>query len=316
MAEIQREVVAREVTIPAAAETVYINVADLSSWPQFHPAAVHAETVRRDLDGVLVRHWALAGGSSVRTWESRWQFDPAARRIRFTHESPPAPLRSLEGEWTFEDRPDGACRASLSHTFTFDAADRDRTEAIAASLTRNTQELLDTARDTAARREELGSLVLSFEDSLFVAGAVRDVYTFLYEAAAWPDRLPHVSRLVLQEETPNIQFFDMETKAPDGSVHSTRSVRVCRPEHLIVYKQTVLPALLDAHTGHWRMVETPEGVLASARHTVTIKRSALPLLGEHTTVNDARRYLRRSLSVHAVRNLTLAKDYAEELAGV
>jgi len=265
MAEIQREVVAREVTIPAAAETVYINVADLSSWPQFHPAAVHAETVRRDLDGVLVRHWALAGGSSVRTWESRWQFDPAARRIRFTHESPPAPLRSLEGEWTFEDRPDGACRASLSHTFTFDAADRDRTEAIAASLTRNTQELLDTARDTAA---------------------------------------------------PNIQFFDMETKAPDGSVHSTRSVRVCRPEHLIVYKQTVLPALLDAHTGHWRMVETPEGVLASARHTVTIKRSALPLLGEHTTVNDARRYLRRSLSVHAVRNLTLAKDYAEELAGV
>jgi C7-C12 aromatase (ARO/CYC) len=33
-------------------------------------------------------------------------------------------------------------------------------------------------------------------------------------------------------------------------------------------------------------------------------------------VQDARRYLRRNLSAHSVRNLHLAKDYAEERAGV
>ncbi|MFI7146071.1 aromatase/cyclase [Nonomuraea sp. NPDC050022] len=316
MSEMQREVVVRDVTVPATAETVYAIVADLSSWPQFHPWAVHAEVCRRDISGTLVQHWALTDRAAVRTWRARWQFDPAVRRIRFTHETPPAPLRSLEGEWTFDDRPGGTCQVTLRHTMTCLPGERDQVRDLALGIERNTQELLETARDTATRWEELRSLVLSFEDRVFIAGSIHDAYTFLYEAGAWPDRIPHVSRLVLEEPSPGIQFFDMDTKAPDGSTHSTRSVRVCRPHHLIVYKQTVLPALLDAHTGHWSFLETPEGVLASARHTVTIKRSALGLLGDTATVSDARRYLRRALSIHSVRNLNLAKDHAEEPAGV
>ncbi|MFI6317041.1 aromatase/cyclase [Nonomuraea sp. NPDC050556] len=316
MWEMQSEVVAREITVPAPAETLYAIVADVSSWPQFHPSAVHAEVCLRDLSGTLIRHWALADHESVRTWRARWQFDPAANRIRFAHETPPAPFRSLSGEWAFADLPDGSCQVTLRHTLTFLPGDRERAEAMVAVVARNTQELLDSARDAATRREELRSLVLSFEDRVFIAGSIRDVYTFLYEANEWPDRIPHVSRLALEQPAPDIQFFDMDTKAPDGSTHSTRSVRVCRPNHLIVYKQIVLPALLDAHTGHWSFLETPEGVLASARHTVTIKRSALGLLGDEATLSDARRYLRRALSIHSVRNLNLAKEYAEELAGV
>ncbi|BFO18355.1 hypothetical protein SHKM778_47430 [Streptomyces sp. KM77-8] len=56
-------------------------------------------------------------------------------------------------------------------------------------------------------------------------------------------------------------------------------MRVCLPGNKIVYKQISLPALLDGHTGHWVFTETPEGVVAHARHTATIKPSALPLLG-------------------------------------
>jgi C7-C12 aromatase (ARO/CYC) len=316
MSDTQREVVTLDVTVPATPETVYGIVADLSSWPQYHPPAIHAEVCHRDVSGVLVQHWAVVDRTTVRTWKARWQFDPGSHRIRFAHETPPAPLLALDGEWAFDAEPGNTCRVTLRHTLSYAPGDGERARDLAASVARNTQELLETARDTATRRAELRSLVLSFEDTVYIAGSVRDAYAFLYEAGAWPDRLPHVFRLDLEETTPGIQFFDMQTKAPDGSMHTTRSVRICRPHHLIVYKQTVLPALLDAHTGHWSLLETPEGVLASARHTVTIKRSALGLLGADATLQDARRYLRRSLSTHSVRNLHLTKDYAEELAGV
>jgi len=159
-------------------------------------------------------------------------------------------------------------------------------------------------------------LTISFADPLFIGGALSDVYRFLYEADKWPQRVDHVSRIVLTEDTPNVQFFDMDTRTPDGSSHTTRSVRLCFPEELIVYKQIKLPALLDAHTGHWKFTVTREGVVAEARHTATIKPSALSILGPGTTVEDARRYLRRVLSANSLNSLRCAKAYAEERAGV
>ncbi|BFO18369.1 hypothetical protein SHKM778_47570 [Streptomyces sp. KM77-8] len=89
-------------------------------------------------------------------------------------------------------------------------------------------------------------------------------------------------------------------------------MRVCLPGNKIVYKQISLPALLDGHTGHWVFTETPEGVVAHARHTATIKPSALPLLGEGTTVADARKYLRRVLSTNSLQTLRYAQQFAEE----
>ncbi|PZM97533.1 MAG: aromatase, partial [Actinobacteria bacterium] len=68
-------------------------------------------------------------------------------------------------------------------------------------------------------------------------------------------------------------------------------------------------------TGHWRFSPTEEGLIVAARHTVTVKPSALEVLGPGTTVADARRYLRRVLSANSMKNLYLAKTYAEERAG-
>jgi len=113
-----------------------------------------------------------------------------------------------------------------------------------------------------------------------------------------------------------VQFFDMDTRTPDGASHTTRSVRLCFAPDLIVYKQIRLPKLLDAHTGHWKLDSTPEGTVATARHTATIKPSALSLLGPDTTVAGARRYLRRVLSANSLNTLRRAKDFAEERAGV
>jgi hypothetical protein len=153
-------------------------------------------------------------------------------------------------------------------------------------------------------------LVISFEDPLFIAGSKDDVYEFLYAADKWPERVPHVTALSMTEDQPGVQFFDMDSVTPEGRAHTTRSVRICRPKK-IVYKQISLPKLLDAHTGHWQFAETPEGVTVTARHTATIKPSALDLLGENTTVADARRYLRRVLSTNSLQTLRHAQTYAE-----
>jgi C7-C12 aromatase (ARO/CYC) len=83
-----------------------------------------------------------------------------------------------------------------------------------------------------------------------------------------------------------------------------------------VYKQIHLPKLLTGHTGHWKFTPTREGFILGARHTATIKPSALPILGEGTSILDARKYLRRVLSSNSMGNLRLSKTFSEERAGV
>ena len=55
------------------------------------------------------------------------------------------------------------------------------------------------------------------------------------------ERLPHVARVVLTEDTPGLQFLEMDTRTKDGSTHTTKSVRVCFPDTRIAYKQITLP---------------------------------------------------------------------------
>lgn len=304
-----------EIEIAASADVVYDLIADVEGWTQLHPPAIEAEFLERGDGEDLIRHWALVDNDAARSWQVRRHLDPRRRVIRYQHEPAEQPFHRIGGDWTVEPRGDQAM-VRMRHEFEAVAEDAATVDWIAANLRRGSEAYLATLRDAAERRDELADLIISFEDQLFVAGDVKDVYDYLYAADKWPDRIPHVSRLFLTEPAPGVQFFDMDTCTPDGATHTTRSVRICHAPHLIVYKQTRLPALLDAHTGHWRFTETAEGVIAEARHTATIKPSALSVLGEGTTVPDARRYLRRVLSANSMSNLRLAKEYAEERAGV
>nr|WP_272921945.1 aromatase/cyclase [Streptomyces sp. SID3915] len=301
------------ITIDADVETVFDLVADVARWPQFHLSAVHAETVHANEKGELVKYWALDGDAAVRTWQTVRRTDRPGRRITFAHMEARPPATELRGEWVFTELAPDRTRVELSHQVGA-PADADLGP-LPDGLAQDSEDCLTTLRDTAERHADLDELVVSFTDPLFIAGSVEDAYDYLYRADLWPERIPHVVGLAMTEDEPNVQFFDMDTKGPDGSTHTVRSVRICLPSRLIVYKQISLPAMLDAHTGHWRFTETPEGVVAEARHTSTIKRSALTQLGGATTVGEARRYLRRLLSGNSMSNLRLAKAYAEERAG-
>ncbi|MEU1607202.1 aromatase/cyclase [Micromonospora matsumotoense] len=289
-------------------------VADLAGWSQLHRPAVHAEDLGRDASGDLVQRWYVTGFDTVRTWRERRTTEEGGRRIAFTHEPAEPPFADVRGAWTFDGQPDGSTVAVLRVEFALRDADPAEATRQVDLLRQDSRAELETLRYAAEHRDELSELIISFEDPLFVAGSVSDAYTYLYEADKWPDRIPHVVRLAMTEEVPNIQFFDMDTVSADGSEHTTRSVRICLPNRKIVYKQTQPPATMTAHAGHWVFTETPEGLILGARHTCTIRPEGLHLLGEGTTVTKARRYLRKVLSANSMGNLRLAKSYAEERA--
>ncbi len=312
--EAEKYFIQDEVRVAAPAEVVRGLVADVVGWTQLHPLAVHAEILADDGVEQLIQHWEAVGDHAVRTWWTRRRQEADGSRISFTHESVEAPFTSLSGVWTFAEQ-GGRTLVKLSHEFTVVHEAQDRGDELVALLREGDQSCLATLAHAAEHREELDRLIVSFTDPLFIAGDIKDVHDFLWEAGKWATRIPHVAGLTLEQPSPDVQFFDMDSSAFDAPAHTTRSVRVAVEPGIVVYKQTRLPALLDGHTGHWKLTRTPEGVIAEVRHTVTIKPSALHTLGAGTTVQDARNYVRQVLGATSLNTLRLAKAYAEERAG-
>ncbi|MFI5662055.1 aromatase/cyclase [Streptomyces sp. NPDC051684] len=300
-------------TVRAPADTVYALVADVTRWPETFPPTVHAEVVERSGDAELIRLWATANGTA-KTWTSRREHDSAGRRVTFRQERSQHPVGGMGGAWIVEPLSAHECRVRLLHDFhaaTDDPADLDWIKQAVDRNSASELAALKTAAEAAGADEPL-----TFEDTVTVDGSGKDVYDFLNEAQLWRERLPHVARVTLDEDEPGLQVLEMDTRTKDGSSHTTRSVRVCRAATSIVYKQTVLPALMTLHTGRWLIEELDGGrVLVTSRHTVRINTDNIAaVLGADATVDTARTFVRTALSGNSLATLNLAKTHAEGLA--
>ncbi|WTE15736.1 aromatase/cyclase [Streptomyces uncialis] len=302
------------VDVAAPADQVYALIEDVGGWPEVFPPTVHAECVERTGNAEVIRLWATANGTA-KTWTSRREHDPERRSITFRQERSQHPVGGMGGEWVVEPVSATACRVRLLHDFfaaTDDPADLDW---ISRAVDRNSGSELAALKT----RAELGGpdQLITFEDSVTVDGGAKDVYDFLNEAQRWADRLPHVARVELTEDTPGLQTLEMDTSTKDGSVHTTRSVRVCSPHRTIVYKQHVLPALMTLHTGRWLIEERAgAGVSVTSRHTVRINTERVhEVLGQDADVRTARELVQKALSGNSMVTLLAAKAFAEGAAG-
>ncbi|MEV4636614.1 aromatase/cyclase [Actinoplanes sp. NPDC049548] len=302
--------VQHEITIAAPPAAVYEIIRDVAAWPLHFAPTVHAERVFGDDRAERIRIWATANGE-IKTWTSWRTLDPEAFRITFRQEVSQPPVASMGGAWQLSELPGGGTLVTLTHDFRAVGDDPGGIEWITAAVDRNSTQELAGLKATV---ENAGPEAFTFEDSLYIDGGVADVYDFLYQAARWPDRLPHVARMRVTENTPNLQLMEMDTSTRDGSVHTTTSVRVCFPPDRIVYKQIATPALMTLHTGEWVLTPTGAGVTATSRHTVRIKAEAVEaVLGQGATVDDARAYIRKALGTNSSATLSHAKEYAEGL---
>ncbi|MFF0000817.1 aromatase/cyclase [Streptomyces avermitilis] len=303
------------ITAAAAPQTVYALLADAARWPVNFSPTIHVEQLERP-EGKSgterIRIWALAG-DAVKAWTSRRELNPEGLRISFQQEVSRPPVKSMSGAWTLEALPDGGTEITLDHSYQAIDGDPAAPAWIADVTDRNSRAELANLKSLAEQAATQLARQLTFEDTLVVEGGrVGDAYAFLYEASRWPGRLPHVSRMDLVEDEPGVQVMEMDSITAAGDRHTTKSVRVCFAGERIVYKQTVVPPLLAAHTGEWRVVAVDGGVAITSQHTVVINPEAVAgVLGDTATVADALEFARTALTGNSRITLEHARAFAQ-----
>ena len=303
--------VEHEISVAAPAETVYRFIADVENWPRIFPPTIHVEQVERGEREERIQIWATANGEA-KNWTSRRVLDPDGLRIDFRQEVSTHPVAAMGGTWIIEPVSATGSRIRLLHDYRAVDDDPESLKWIDEAVDRNSRSELAALRTNVERVHAEAELTFSFEDSVDVAGSAKDVYDFIDEAHLWSERLPHVATVRLTEDTPGLQTLEMDTRAQDGSVHTTKSYRVTFPHHRIAYKQVTLPALMTLHTGYWTFTETATGVTASSQHTVTLNTENIArILGADATVADARAYVQNALSTNSRATLGHAKAHAK-----
>ncbi|MFJ3631543.1 aromatase/cyclase [Streptomyces sp. NPDC090112] len=304
--------VEHEITVEAPAEAVYRLIAEVGNWPRIFPPTIYVDHLERDGDQERIRIWATANGEA-KNWTSRRTLDPKGLCIDFRQEVSTPPVASMGGRWIIEPLTAMSSRIRLLHDYRAIDDDPAGLEWIDQAVDRNSRSELAALKGNVERAQLEDELTFSFEDTIRINGSVKDVYDFINEAHLWPERLPHVASVQLDEEQPGLQALQMDTRAKDGSTHTTKSYRVCFPHQRIGYKQVTLPALMTLHTGYWTFQEVEDGqVAASSQHTVVLNTENITrILGAEASVADAREYVHTALSTNSLATLGHAKNYAE-----
>jgi aromatase len=299
------------IKVQAPAVEVYQLIADVMHWPQIFPPSVHVEYLQRSGSQERIQIWATAN-NEAKTWTSRRELDPIGLRVEFRQERSTPPVGAMGGTWIVEPVSEDESYVRLLHDYRPVDDDPAKLEWIDKAVDRNSQFELAALKVNAEQMSRSAELLLSFDDSVQVDGSAKDVYDFINEAHLWSERLPHVARVLLQEDIPGLQVLEMDTCTKDGSVHTTKSVRVTFPRERIAYKQVQTPPLMKLHTGLWTFRETDDGVTATSQHTVIINESNIStVLGADAGVENARTFVRNALSTNSLATLSHAKDYAE-----
>ncbi|MEU8027631.1 aromatase/cyclase [Streptomyces sp. NPDC049099] len=303
--------VEHEITVSAPAAAVYRLIAEVQNWPRIFPPTIYVDHVERSGQEERIRIWATANGEA-KNWTSRRRLDPEGLRIDFRQEVSTPPVASMGGAWLIEPVSETESRIRLLHDYRAVDDDPDGLAWIDEAVDRNSRSELAALKENVERAHAAAELTFSFVDTVQIAGSAKDVYDFINEADRWQERLPHVAKVRLEEETPGLQTLEMDTRAKDGSTHTTKSYRVTFPHQKIAYKQVTLPALMTLHTGIWTFEENEQGVAASSQHTVVLNTENITrILGPEAGVPEAREYVQTALSTNSRATLGHAKAYAE-----
>ena len=304
--------VEHEITVAAPAQDVYRRLAEVQTWPQTFPPTLYVDHLERGERAERIRIWATANGEP-KSWTSRRTLDPDGLRIDFRQEVSTPPVAAMGGAWVIEPLSPTGSRVRLLHDYRAVDDDPDGLAWIEQAVDRNSRSELAALKVNVELAAASGDLTFSFTDTVEIDGAAADAYDFIDQAGEWAQRLPHVARVRLTEEPAGLQVLEMDTRAKDGSTHTTKSYRVTFPRHRIAYKQVTLPGLLNLHTGIWTFTDDGAGgSTASSQHTVVLKAEAIQrILGADATVADARAYVHSALSTNSLATLGHAKAYAE-----
>lgn len=308
--------------VAAPAEAVYALLADAVRRPLYSPAVVHVERMDAEGDRERLRVWELIGGA-VRC--SLWArvCHPGERRIEFWRLRGEGSTGSLAGQWTVRQSAGGHCVVSVAHEFTLAGTPHGggggEGAGDAPAAVDSARAALESVRRIAESAHGPRQLAFTFRESVRVEGPGEVVYDFLYRAAGWAGRVPHVRHVELSEPSPGIQALDYGLRLPGGTVRGASSLRLCFPHAgRIVHKQTTPWAPVAAHTGEWSVLPDEHGVRVIAEHTVLLDPGVLPD-GEHARedaegeagIGAVRVRVRESIGQASLAILEQARRHAE-----
>ncbi|MET8976879.1 aromatase/cyclase [Streptomyces sp. NPDC004539] len=289
-----------EIEVEASPSAVYELITNVSLWPVIFRPTVHTEVLERTARGDRFEIWATLAGSEVSAWRSRRAFDAAGWRVTFgqDHENPL--FGRMGGGWTCVPLAGGRTRVVLEHRCTPPPDRAGARERIVRDLDTNGAAELDALRTVSVLPGGFDRWRSTFTESVELAGPAKAAREFVWDADRWPERLPHVAGLDLVEQPGGAQEMTMETRAPDGSVHTTRSVRLLLPDGSIVYKQTRPPRALLGHSGRWDFRSGPAGSSMSSTHTVLLDPAgAAEVFGAGVPAREAVHRVRTALSANS-----------------
>ena len=195
-------------------------------------------------------------------WTSIRNLDPDRLTVQFRQGKSSPPIGAMSGEWIVEGQPDGGSLVRLLRNFSAIDDDPAALRWIANATDRNSQTELATLKAAAEQADERDSLIVQWGDSVPSTGAADDAYEFVWNAREWPSRLPHVSKMTLEEPEPNVQVMEMDTVTKDGSAHTTKSIRVGFPR----WRSVQADDAADAAVGAYRPLSDrrhPRGLLTN-----------------------------------------------------
>ncbi|GAQ51146.1 aromatase/cyclase [Streptomyces acidiscabies] len=301
-----------ETEVDAPPSTVYDLITDVSLWPVIFRPTVHTEVLERTPQGDRFQIWATVAGGEVSTWRSRRTFDAAARRVTFRQDHDNPLFGLMGGGWSCLPLAGGRTEVVLEHSFVPPPDQADARERIARTLDANGAAELEALRTASTLPGGLGAWLVTFTETIGLTGTADAARAFIWDADRWPERLPHVAGLDLLEQPGGAQDMTMRTRAPDGTVHTTRSLRLLLPDGSIVYKQTRPPRALLGHSGRWAFDTDPSGSSTiTSTHTFLLDPAgAADVYGPDVPAPEAAQRVRTALAANSRITMQHADRYS------
>ncbi|TDD34074.1 cyclase [Actinomadura sp. KC06] len=304
-----------ETVVDAAPSTVYELITDVSLWPVIFRPTIHTRVLERSAEGDRFHIWATVSDGEVNTWRSRREFDAAGLRVTFRQDHDNPLFGLMGGGWTFHPLDGGRTRVVLEHRFNPPPDQAGARERIARELDHNGSVELEALRTVAALPGGAGAWLRTFSESIELAGPAEAARDFVWDAGRWPERLPHVAGLDLVKGTGGTQDMTMRTRAPDGSTHTTRSIRVPMPDGSIVYKQTRPPRMLLGHSGCWAFHTDQSGSRIRSTHTFLMDPAGVAdVYGPSVKPDEAADRIRAALSANSRVTMEHASRHAASIS--
>ncbi len=253
---------------PGPPEAAYRLIANVTLWPVLFEPTVDVTVLERTqpAPGVSTERFRISAlvNDEVRTWTSQRRLNENILEIEFAQEHTAPPITQMHGHWQFRPSSEGT-ELVLTHAFRPSDDSAETLDWIRSALDRNSARELGAVRRVTSWPYPIGDLIVACEDTLPAQPGV-DYFGYIERAERWPAALPHVRQVTIDTDPSGAQHMAMTVTTPDGSLHTTRSVRLLSPPDRIVYKQTTPPAGLLGHSGAWLFPTEGGEASVASRH--------------------------------------------------